>query len=47
VLVNPANVQSAEATQREIAEAARVIGLQIQLLHASTSREIESAFDAG
>src|SRR5262249_36145669 len=35
---------SAEATQREITEAARAIGLQIQFLPASTSREIESAF---
>jgi putative ABC transport system substrate-binding protein len=44
VLVNPANAYTAEATQREITEAARAIGLQIQYLHASTSREIESAF---
>src|SRR6516165_4535966 len=44
VLVNPANAQSAETTQREITEAARAIGRQIQFLHASTSREIESAF---
>jgi len=44
VLVNPANAQAAQATQREITEAARVIGLQIEFLHASTSREIESAF---
>jgi putative ABC transport system substrate-binding protein len=44
VLVNPANAQPAEAAQREITEAARAIGLQIQFLHASTSREIESAF---
>src|SRR5262249_41024462 len=38
------NAYTAEATQREITEAARAIGLQIQLLHASTSREIDSAF---
>jgi putative tryptophan/tyrosine transport system substrate-binding protein len=44
VLVNPANTSSAEATSRDVAEAARVIGLQIQLLKASTSREIEAAF---
>jgi len=44
VLINPANAQPAEAFQREIPEAARAIGLQIQFLHASTSREIESAF---
>src|SRR5262249_46825663 len=44
VLLNPANAQPAEVFQREIPEAARAIGLQIQFLHASTSREIESAF---
>jgi putative tryptophan/tyrosine transport system substrate-binding protein len=44
VLVNPANTVSAETTLREIPEAARAIGLQIQVLNASTSREIEAAF---
>ena len=44
VLVNPANTPSAEATLRELPEAARVIGLQIQVLKASTSGEIEAAF---
>jgi putative ABC transport system substrate-binding protein len=44
VLVNPANVSSAETTLREIQEAARSLGLQIQTLNASTSREIEEAF---
>ena len=44
VLVNPANAYTSEATQRDITEAARAIGLQIQYLHASTTREIESAF---
>jgi putative ABC transport system substrate-binding protein len=39
VLVNPTNASSAEAT-----EAARALGLQIQLLNARTSREIEAAF---
>jgi hypothetical protein len=29
---------------REVPEAARAIGLQIQVLNASTSREIETAF---
>jgi putative ABC transport system substrate-binding protein len=46
VLVNPANVPSAEATLRDAPEAARALGLQIQTLNASTSREIEAAFDA-
>jgi putative tryptophan/tyrosine transport system substrate-binding protein len=44
VLVNPANVPVAEATLRDIPEAARGIGLQIEVLNASTSREIEAAF---
>jgi putative ABC transport system substrate-binding protein len=44
VLVNPANVPTAEATLREIPEATRAIGLQIQILNASTSREIDAAF---
>jgi putative ABC transport system substrate-binding protein len=44
VLVNPTNVLSAESTLRDVPEAARPIGLQIQILNASTSREIEAAF---
>jgi len=42
VLVNPANAP--ETALRDISEAARAIGLQIQFLNASTSREIEAAF---
>jgi len=44
VLVNPANVPTAEATLRDVPEAAHAIGLEIQFLNASTSREIEAAF---
>jgi len=44
VVINPGNVPSAEATLRELPEAARAIGLQIQILNARTSREIEAAF---
>jgi putative tryptophan/tyrosine transport system substrate-binding protein len=44
VLINPGNVPSGEATLRDLPEAARAIGLQIQILNASTSREIEAAF---
>jgi putative ABC transport system substrate-binding protein len=44
VLVNPANAPTTEAILRDIPEAARIIGLQIQVLNASTSREIEAAF---
>jgi putative ABC transport system substrate-binding protein len=42
VLINPAN--AAGSTLRDIPEAARALGLQIRVLNASTSREIEAAF---
>ena len=44
VLVNPANTTSTEATLRVIPEAARTLGLQIAVLKAGTSGEIEAAF---
>jgi ABC-type uncharacterized transport system substrate-binding protein len=44
VLVNPANTVSTETTLREIPEAARGLGLQIQVIKATTSREIDAAF---
>jgi len=44
VLVNPANASITEATLRDLPEAARALGLQISVLNASTSREIEAAF---
>jgi putative tryptophan/tyrosine transport system substrate-binding protein len=43
VLLNPAN-PTAELILREVQEAARVIGLQIQVLNATTSAEIDAAF---
>jgi putative ABC transport system substrate-binding protein len=46
VLVNPANVPTAEAMLRDIPAAARGLGLQIQILNASTGREIEATFAA-
>jgi putative ABC transport system substrate-binding protein len=46
VLVNPANAPQTEVALRDIPAAARVIGLQIQILNASTSREIDAAFAA-
>ena len=46
VLVNPANAANTEITLREVEPAARAMGLQIQVLHASTSREIDAAFTA-
>jgi putative tryptophan/tyrosine transport system substrate-binding protein len=44
VLVNPANATVTEFTLREVQEAARVIGLQIQVLNATTIGEIDAAF---
>jgi putative tryptophan/tyrosine transport system substrate-binding protein len=44
LLVNPTNAASTGSTLRDVPEAARAIGLQIQVLNASTSREIEAAF---
>jgi putative ABC transport system substrate-binding protein len=46
VLLNPANANSTEVTLREVQEAARTIGLHLQVLNASTSREIDAAFAA-
>ena len=44
VLVNPADAVSAETTVEEVEGVARAIGLQIQVLKASTSWEINAAF---
>ena len=44
VLVNPTNATTTESTLRDVAVAARATGLQIKVLNASTSREIEAAF---
>ena len=44
VLVNPANVPATESALRGIPDAARALGLQIQVLKASTKSEIEAAF---
>jgi putative tryptophan/tyrosine transport system substrate-binding protein len=46
VLVNLANVPPAEIILRDVQNAARAIGLQIQVLNASTSGEIDAAFAA-
>jgi len=43
ILVNPANGPSADLTVRSVQDAARSIGLQTQVLNASTSREIDAA----
>jgi ABC-type uncharacterized transport system substrate-binding protein len=44
VLVNPANAVNTATTLRDVEAAARSIGLQIQVLNASTSRDINAAF---
>src|SRR6202163_3682641 len=44
MLLNPANASSAETTLREVQEAAPTIGLQIQILKATTISEIDAAF---
>jgi putative ABC transport system substrate-binding protein len=44
VLVNPANPANAESTVRDVETAARAMGLQIQVLNASDSREIDAVF---
>jgi putative ABC transport system substrate-binding protein len=44
VLVNPANATATESELRAISDAARAMGLQIQVLKASTRSEIETAF---
>jgi putative ABC transport system substrate-binding protein len=44
VLVNPANATNAETTLRSAKEAAPTIGLQIQILNATTIGEIDAAF---
>jgi putative ABC transport system substrate-binding protein len=44
VLVNPATTGITEVTSRDAKAAGRAMGLQIQVLNASTSREIDAAF---
>jgi putative ABC transport system substrate-binding protein len=44
VLINPANASTAESTLRDVQEAALTIGLQIQILNATTIGEINTAF---
>jgi putative ABC transport system substrate-binding protein len=44
LLVNPTQATNTESTLRDVASDARAMGLQIQVLNASTSREIDAAF---
>ena len=45
-LINPSNVRNASAALADLETAARARGMQIQVLNASTSREIDDAFAA-
>ena len=44
VLINPANAVNAENTLRDVQAAAAPVGLQMQIIRASTSGEIDAAF---
>ena len=44
VLINPGNAVNAETTLRDVQAAARAVGLQMQIIRASTGREIDAAF---
>jgi putative ABC transport system substrate-binding protein len=44
VLLNSSTPVTTETTLQQVQEAARAIGLQLQVLYASTSREIDAAF---
>jgi putative tryptophan/tyrosine transport system substrate-binding protein len=44
VLVNPAETTNTDSVLRDAGEAARAMGLQIEVLNASTSHEIDAAF---
>jgi putative tryptophan/tyrosine transport system substrate-binding protein len=45
VLVNPADAANTASILRDVEAAARAIGLQVQVLNVSTSREINAAFE--
>jgi putative tryptophan/tyrosine transport system substrate-binding protein len=44
VLVSPSNAATSESTVRDASAGARAMGLQVQVLNADTSREIDVAF---
>jgi putative tryptophan/tyrosine transport system substrate-binding protein len=46
VLINPADAKTSETTLRDVDEAARKIGLQVQVARARTIGEIDAAFTA-
>jgi putative ABC transport system substrate-binding protein len=46
LLLDPSNVGLGGRTEKEVKAAARALGLQIQILNATSSREIDAAFAA-
>jgi putative ABC transport system substrate-binding protein len=46
VLFDPANTATTQTTLKDVEAAARALGLQIQILNATSSREIDAAFAA-
>jgi putative ABC transport system substrate-binding protein len=44
LLVNPANSTNAETLSRDVQAAARTLGLQLHVLHASTERDFDAVF---
>jgi putative ABC transport system substrate-binding protein len=46
LLVNPTNPALADSTERELQAAARILGLRLHTLHASTERDFDSVFAA-
>src|SRR5262249_2256384 len=46
VFVNPVNAQATESALKDVRQAARAMGLQIQVFNASSIREIDAAFEA-
>src|SRR5215510_1755518 len=45
LLVNPTNPTNAETLSRDVQAAARNLGLQLHVLHASTERELDAVFE--
>ena len=43
-LVDPANARTTESTLKELQAAVRVMGMQLEVINASTSRELDAAF---
>jgi putative tryptophan/tyrosine transport system substrate-binding protein len=46
LLVNPTSPKLAESTTKDLQEAARTLGLQLHVLHASTERDFDTVFAA-